>query len=198
MPSGGSINLRAIVPYSFMCWQWLIAACIAADRRASDVAMQALCHFAESAQQHVSGRELEPARAANHASSSALEDLLLYLSTYRCGPVILHTLGDQKTSPHVCFLSGHGVVQCVLEGPLCRHKTRVLHLNLTVDLGIVLFQGPVHKALFIHWEAAGAGPCEQSTAPAHCSALQADKTGATGHCPRSGDMPGLPFPCEWA
>ncbi|BDA43182.1 probable mediator of RNA polymerase II transcription subunit 27 at C-terminar half [Coccomyxa sp. Obi] len=52
-------------------------------RRASDVATQALCHFAERAQQLVSGRELEPATAASLASSSALEDLLLYLSTYR-------------------------------------------------------------------------------------------------------------------
>ncbi|CAL8468834.1 g8375 [Coccomyxa elongata] len=52
-------------------------------RRASDVAMQALCHFADRAQQLVFGRELEPARAASLASSSALGDLLLYLSTYR-------------------------------------------------------------------------------------------------------------------
>lgn len=53
-------------------------------RRASDVAMQALAHYLQRAQQAWSEVGMEPAAARKLACSSALEDLLLYLSTYRC------------------------------------------------------------------------------------------------------------------
>lgn len=53
-------------------------------RRASDVAMQALAYFADRARLSHSQKDLDPSAVEMIASSSALEDFLLFLCTYRC------------------------------------------------------------------------------------------------------------------
>ena len=54
-------------------------------RRASDVAMQALAYFADRARLSHSHKDFDPSAVDLIASSSALEDFLLFLCTYRCG-----------------------------------------------------------------------------------------------------------------
>lgn len=49
------------------------------------MAMQALAHFAERSQQQLPPSEFQSPASTMLASNIALEDLLLYLSTYRRG-----------------------------------------------------------------------------------------------------------------